>query len=81
MGLIDRFVEQAKRAKKRIVFPEGEDERIVQAAQRLASDGIADPIVITSPKDLPAGITSVDPAQDPSLSGYCEAYAERRGAV
>lgn len=39
----------AKQAKARIVFPEGDELRIVQAARILADDGIAHPILIGMP--------------------------------
>ena len=48
MGLIDRFVERAKQAAKRVVFPEAEDERIIQAAIRLVAEGISHPILLGS---------------------------------
>ena len=87
MGLIDRFVERAKQTDRRVVFPEGENERIVQAAARMASEGIAQPILIAPEGGVARpegsgdlkGITVLDPANDPSLESYCEAYAARRG--
>ena len=83
MGLIDRFVERAKDAAKRVVFPEAEDERVVRAAIRLAEDGIAHPILIAPVARLGngsnlEGITVVDPTDAASFAGYCEAYAARR---
>lgn len=39
----------AKRAKARIVFPEGDELRIIQAARILADEGIAQPILIGMP--------------------------------
>jgi len=82
MGLIDRFVERAKQAAKRVVFPEAEDERIIQAAIRLVAEGISHPILIGSEAcsrvNLAGGIKVVDPADAASFAGYCEAYAARR---
>ena len=33
---------------QRIVFPEGGDPRIIAAAQRLSSEGLAEPILVTA---------------------------------
>jgi malate dehydrogenase (oxaloacetate-decarboxylating)(NADP+) len=41
--------EQAKKAPKRIVFAEGEDERVLQAVQVIVDEGIAKPIIIARP--------------------------------
>ncbi len=46
MRLIDGFIDRAKASPARVVFPEGEDERIIQAASRAKADGIAEPILI-----------------------------------
>jgi malate dehydrogenase (oxaloacetate-decarboxylating)(NADP+) len=67
---------------KRILFPEGEADKIVRAAKILAEEGICKPVLIGSgeiinglladhevPKDA---VEVVDPASD----GNCEAYAE-----
>ena len=51
---------------KRIVFPEGTDERIIAAAQRLRDEGLAEPILI------------VNPAADRRLDAYAGLYLEGR---
>ncbi|HEY3846150.1 MAG TPA: NADP-dependent malic enzyme [Acetobacteraceae bacterium] len=75
--------ESAKQApKRRIVYAEGEDERILRAAQMLVDDGIAAPIllgrrdVITCKVrdmglriDLTDGVRVLDPAQDTDVFG------------
>ncbi|MGA3403223.1 MAG: NADP-dependent malic enzyme [Acetobacteraceae bacterium] len=75
--------EAAKQApKRRIVFAEGEDERILRAAQMLVDDGIASPIllgrrdVITRKVrdmglriDLADGVRVLDPAADHDVFG------------
>jgi malate dehydrogenase (oxaloacetate-decarboxylating)(NADP+) len=45
-GVIDR----ARRAPKRIVFPEGESEKILRAAKILVDQGIAHPILLARPE-------------------------------
>jgi len=76
-GLVDR----ARRQPKRIVFPEGSDPRVREAAARLARDGVMRPILIGSkPADTPSGVMFVDPAQAPALEKYAALYYERRRA-
>jgi malate dehydrogenase (oxaloacetate-decarboxylating)(NADP+) len=42
------FIHKAQRAPKRIVFPEGEEEKILRAAQIIADENIAQPILLGS---------------------------------
>ncbi|MBI4742419.1 MAG: NADP-dependent malic enzyme [Betaproteobacteria bacterium] len=52
-GLIMKPVfSQAKQAPKRIVFAEGEDERVLRAIQVVVDEGIARPIVIGRPDEI-----------------------------
>jgi len=76
-GLLDR----ARRQPKRIVFPEGSDPRVREAAARLVRDGLVRPILIgTKPPDVPPGVTYVDSAHAPALDKYAALYYERRRA-
>lgn len=67
-GLIDR----ARKTRRRIVFPEGDDPRVIAAAERLAHDGIAQPILI--------GSRGIDPAKSEAARRYAQIYYERRRA-
>src|SRR5579871_1948531 len=76
-GLIDR----ARRRKKTIVFPEGSDPRVRDAAARLARDGAVNPVLIgPKPPDAPAGVVFLDPPHAPALEKYSALYYERRRA-
>src|SRR6266446_2196690 len=76
-GLIDR----ARRSRKKIVFPEGADPRVVGAAARLAQQGILQPILIARrPDSAPEGVTFIDPGASPATSTYAALYYERRRA-
>jgi len=44
--LLEEFKDRAKRNPKAIVFPEGEDERILKAAVKAAREGIAFPYLL-----------------------------------
>src|SRR5258708_12220036 len=76
-GLIDR----ARRSRKKIVFPEGSDPRVIGAAGRLAQQGILQPILIARrPDSAPAGVTFIDPENSHAASKYAALYYERRRA-
>lgn len=67
--------------KKRIVFPEGGDARVVGAARRLAAEGLVEPILVgVKPANAPAGVTFIDPSNSPKLNSYARLYYERRRA-
>ncbi|HEX3099125.1 MAG TPA: phosphate acyltransferase [Usitatibacter sp.] len=53
MDVLERFFERARARRARIVLPETGDERIVEAARRLRSEGLAEPILPPPPQDDP----------------------------
>jgi phosphate acetyltransferase len=73
---------------RRIVLPEGGDERIVRAARRLRDQGLAQPVLLGTADAIGAaaaragalldGIERVDPEHDPRLEAYAAAYAAGR---
>ncbi len=73
------LIERARRLKKTIVFPEGSDPRVLLAAERLAREGVAKPVLIgAKPAGAAEGITFVEPAKSPLLAKYTALYHERR---
>ena len=97
-GLIMKPVfEAAKQAPKRVVYAEGEDERVLRAAQVLIDEGIARPILIGRPEVLQSRIDRlglrmkmdehfdlVDPGNDPRYHEHWTEYlrlAERKGVT
>ncbi len=85
---------RAKQDFKRIVFPEGEEIKILRAAQRLLDEKIARPILLGRPdviqsrvKDLGLeldGAEIVDPASSEKLAAYAEqlyGLRNRRGVT
>ncbi|PWU00213.1 MAG: phosphate acetyltransferase [Terriglobia bacterium] len=73
------LIERARKLKKTIVFPEGSDPRVIEAAGRLARDAVVNPILVgPRPARVPEGVTFADPAHAPSLSKYAALYYERR---
>jgi len=86
--------QRAKAAPRRIVFSEGEHEKIIRASHQLIEEGIAQPILIGRPavikeklndlglQDFAAPV--VEPAQSPQLGDYIEEYyrlRQRRGVT
>jgi phosphate acetyltransferase len=67
------------RPKKRIVFPEGDDPRVIAAAERLVQEDLAEPILIGKKQAASHGVTFIDPNDSPREAGrYAEVYFERR---
>ena len=52
MNFIDSIKERAKKDKKRIVLPESMDSRVMEAASRAISEGIADIIIVGTPDEI-----------------------------
>ena len=89
MSLVDRLICRARQRPRRVVLPEGEDERVIQAACRLAGEGIAYPILLGDPASIRTvaagrslqGVEVVDPNTPAALSRYSDTYAHRRTNV
>jgi phosphate acetyltransferase len=62
MDFLERFFDEARARRGRIVLPETGDERIVEAARRLRDEGLAEPILPGPPQD------------DPRLDEYAALY-------
>ena len=81
-NLMRRVISRARRANKTIVYPEGEADRIVIAAEAVAQENIARPILVGRLENIQAaaevhgvsldGIEIVDPAQWPRLPEYAK---------
>jgi malate dehydrogenase (oxaloacetate-decarboxylating)(NADP+) len=82
------FIHKAQKAPKRIVFPEGEEEKILRAAQIIVDDNIGQPILLGSRtlikqriKDLGLdleGVEMVNPSKSPKFDEYVTAYYKMR---
>jgi len=73
------LIERARKLKKTIAFPEGNDARVIEAAARLAREGLVKPVLIgVQPAQAPEGVAFVDPAKSPQVSRYAALYYERR---
>ena len=68
---------KARANPKRLVLPEGHDERILAAARRIADEGIAHPIVLGAGASIP-GITIIDPETSARNAAYAGLYSAGR---
>ena len=74
-------IERARKLKKTIAFPEGDDPRVREAAARLAREGVVRPVLLgKAPASPPDGVRFIDPATAPQASKYAAIYHERRRA-
>jgi malate dehydrogenase (oxaloacetate-decarboxylating)(NADP+) len=97
-GLIMRPVfEAAKACPRRVVYTEGEDERVLRAAQVVIDEGMARPTLVGRPDVIRARLETlglrlkrdkdfdvVDPNSDPRFREYSQAYhelAQRKGVT
>ncbi len=70
-----------KGKEKRIVFPESEDQRILEAAQRLGKEGLIKPVLIGNPDKIQADVSMcevINPETSPHFNEYVQAFVERR---
>lgn len=65
-------------AKSKIVFPEGEDERIIKAATRLAEKGLVEPILLTSKQKAPSSnqVQVINPKKSNLKKELSQDYAQ-----
>ena len=87
-GVMRGIINRAHSNPKRVAFPEGEDPKILKAAQILVDDGIAHPILLGNESAIRRlaeerhitleGITIVDPAQTERREEYARFLWKRR---
>jgi malate dehydrogenase (oxaloacetate-decarboxylating)(NADP+) len=76
-GIIRGLINRAQREPKRIVFPEGEEPKIMRAAQILVDDGIASPILLGN-RDRIAAIAAENRIPLDEIDVHDPATSERR---
>lgn len=82
------FIHKAQTEPKRIVFPEGEEEKILRAAQQILDEGVAKPILLGSRTlirqriaDLGLDLTGaeiINPGKSPRFDEYVTAFYTNR---
>ena len=91
MSIIDGFKAKVSGKHLKVVFPEGNDERIIQAARKLKDENIAEPIVLGKPEQIEEaikkagvnlnGITVINPAESGKIDAYAEKYVGNRDDI
>ncbi|HKE01095.1 MAG TPA: phosphate acyltransferase [Planctomycetota bacterium] len=79
MSFLDDLRARAKAKARQVVFAEPDDERVREAASRLARDGVARPVLVGGPA-APPGCERVDPERDSRGERYARALLERRAS-
>ncbi len=89
--IAERLKARARRQTRRIIFPEGHDVRIIEAASLCAREGICEPILLGQADQVRAlaaeknlaleGVEIMDPTERLALDRYARVYVERRGTV
>lgn len=74
---IDSMIDRAKADKKTIVLPEGHDERVLAAAEKVLEQGIANLVILGKPEDINAKGYKLEGAQiiDPLTSDKASEFA------
>ncbi|MDT8440875.1 MAG: phosphate acetyltransferase [Desulfuromonadales bacterium] len=80
MHLVDQIKAKARASLQTVVLPESYDDRMIQAAAQIASDGLASPVLLGDPAVIAAkaqelgvaldGVQMIAPASAPNLEGY-----------
>lgn len=89
MGFVENLKEKAAKDKKRIVLPEGYEERTLRAADKVLEEGFADIILIDREENVRANAEKmglknigkakiVDPQSDPKIADYANLLYELR---
>ncbi len=87
MAFLETMIERAKADKKTLVFPEGNDERVLKAAQMVVDQGIANIIVVGNPDEIAAkgftleGVEVIDNVNSPLRKELREVRCLRQPAV
>ncbi len=75
--IVEACIAKARARPRRVVFPEGNDDRIVAAARRLKDEGIAVPILLGAGASL-GGVEVIDPEKSSRLAAYAGLYSTDR---
>ncbi|WP_456246780.1 phosphate acetyltransferase [Longispora urticae] len=83
-----RLIERARAAKRRVVLPEGTEDRILRAADAVLRRGVADLVLLGPVADIErkardlgldvSGATLMDPVTDPLRDEFAHTYDELR---
>ncbi|MEO5588860.1 MAG: phosphate acyltransferase, partial [Gemmatimonadaceae bacterium] len=81
-GVMRGIINRAVRDPRRVVFPEGEEPKVIRAAQQIVDEGIAEPILLGNPETIARiaaenGIALTDIViENPATSERIEQYGD-----
>ena len=88
MDIINKVLAKAKNSPRTVVFPEGTEEKIMNAASLAYESGIAFPILLGKEEEIRtlareigvnlSGITMIDPMSSDRLNAYVAEYSKER---
>jgi phosphate acetyltransferase len=88
MDIVQNFIKMAQSKPARIVYPEAQDPRILEAVTQVRDKGIARPVLIGNKTEVAShaeqlglsleGIEIIDSKTDIRLESYASAYAQKR---
>ena len=88
MSFLVKVREKARELNRRIVLPEGKDERVIKAASKIVELGLAIPVVIGKKKDIEnmaidmklslTGVEILDGENLPKIDEYAQEFAKMR---
>jgi len=88
MDVIEKIKEKAKAKIKRVVLPEGTEERMVQASKKILSEGLAEVTLLGDEEQIKklaqsndldlSRVKVISPAKSPKLDEYAQEYYELR---
>lgn len=88
MAVIDTIIANAQAADKKLVLPEGQDPRVITAANKIVAENIAEVIVLGTEEEISVSMekageterkfTVIDPANSDLLPEFGKEFAESR---
>lgn len=86
MSIMNKILEKAKASKKTIVLPESDDRRMLEASQKIVSQGIANIILLGDEEAIKAkagdidlsGVSFVNPLESDKAEAYANELVELR---
>jgi len=80
MNVLLELREKARHRPRRVVLPESQDARVVQAAAKLAAEGLCEPVLVATRGmgNAPRGVEVVEPERDSRLERFAQEFHERR---
>ena len=86
--IIRIMIHKAQKSPKKIVYPEGEEEKIIRAANTIATENIGSPILLGNKEVIeskvkemefdPANFSIIDHTSSPKLNEYAAAFYNKR---